>query len=200
MLKEPLTKPAFKSLIKTNITDYWQSKLRAHCTELKSLKYFKPQYMSLRKPHPMLQCAQTSFTINKCITVCRMLSGRFCCGSLLRHFSKHATGLCELCCTEIEDLTHILVPRCVHLLDQADSLLKFAHEKLISCALAYDIFFEIMKSKDDSEKLQLLLDPTVLPEIISANQSDNTVIPTILSVTVTWCYSINRRRTKLLGS
>ena len=45
MLKEPLTKPAFKSLIKKNITDYCQSKLRAHCSELKSLKSFKPQYM-----------------------------------------------------------------------------------------------------------------------------------------------------------
>ena len=200
LLKEPLSKPAFKSLIKTNITDYWQSKLRAHCAELKSLKYFKPQYMSLAKPHPILQHARTSFSVNKCVTVCRMLSGRFRCASLLRHFSQHVSGLCELCKVEIEDLAHILVPRCVHLLDQADSLLKFAHEKLISCALAYDIFFEIMKSKDDSEKVQLLLDPTVLPEIISANQSDNTVIPTILSVTVTWCYSINRRRTKLLGS
>ena len=200
MLKEPLTKHAFKSLIKTNITDYWQSKLRAHCTELKSLKYFKPQYMSLRKPHPMLQYAQTSFTINKCITVCRMLSGRFRCGSLLRHFSKQATGLCELCCTEIEDLTHILVPRCVHLQDQAELLLKYAHEKLRSCALANEIFFEIMKSKDDSEKVQMLLDPTVLPEVISANQANNAVIPTILCVTVTWCYSMNRRRIKLMGN
>ena len=120
------------------VTDYWQSKLRTRCTELKSLKYFKPQYMSLVKPHPILQYAQTSFSVNKCVTVCRMLSGRFRCASLLRHFSQHISGLCELCKAEIEDLAHILVPRCIHLLDQADSLLKFAHEKLISCALASD--------------------------------------------------------------
>ena len=156
--------------------------------------------MSLVKPHPILQYAQTSFSVNKCVTVCRMLSGRFRCASLLRHFSQHISGLCELCKAEIEDLAHILVPRCIHLLDQADSLLKFAHEKLISCALASDIFFRIMKSKDDSEKVQLLLDPTVLPEVISANQTNNTVIPTILSVTVTWCYSMNRRRIKLMGN
>ena len=156
--------------------------------------------MSLRKPHPMLQYALTSFHVNKCVTVCRMLSGRFRCGSLLRHFSQQASGLCELCCSEIEDLAHILVPRCVKLQDHADSLLKFAYEKLTSCAPAFKIFFEIIKSKDDSEIVQLLLDPTVLPDIISANQSNNAVVLTILCVTITWCYSMNLRRIKLMGN
>ena len=182
-----------------NITDYWQEKLRAHCVNLKSLKYFKPQYMSLTKPHPILLHAKTSYDTNRIITVCRMISGRFRCGSLTKHFSDHGTDLCELCGDAAEDLAHILVPHCVHLLDRADMLLRFATDTLSSCTQASILFFDIIHSKDDNLKVQLLLDPTVIPSIISANQLDKTIFPLMLRVTTTWCYSMNRRRIKLLG-
>ena len=155
--------------------------------------------MSLRKPHPLLMQARTSYDTNKIVTVCRMLSGRFRCGSLVKHFTENGSDLCELCDDDPEDLVHILVPHCVHLLEQADLLLKFAADTLSSCAPANKLFFETMKSKDDYLKVQMLLDPTVLPETISANQSDKNIMPLILRVTTTWYYSINRRRIKLLG-
>ena len=155
--------------------------------------------MSLTKPHPILLHAKTSYDTNKIITVCRMLSGRFRCASLTKHFSEHGTDLCELCGDEAEDLVHILVPHCVHLLDRADMLLRFATDTLSSCAQASKLFFEILHSKDDCLKVQLLLDPTVIPSIISANQLDKTIFPLMLRVTTTWCYSMNRRRIKLLG-
>ena len=117
----------------------------------------------------------------------------------MTHFSENDTDLCELCGDEPEDLVHIFVPHCVHLHDRADQLLIFAADTLSSCAPARNFFFETMHSEDDYLKVQMLLDPTVLPIIISANQSDNTVIPLMLRVTTTWCYSINRRRMKLLG-
>ena len=199
LLNQPPNRNALKKRIKANITDYWQEKLRAHCVNLKSLKYFKPQYMSLTKPHPILLHAKTSYDTNRIITVCRMISGRFRCGSLTKHFSDHGTDLCELCGDAAEDLAHILVPHCVHLLDRADMLLRFATDTLSSCAQASNLFFDIIHSKDDNLKVQLLLDPTVIPSIISANQLDKTIFPLMLRVTTTWCYSMNRRRIKLLG-
>jgi hypothetical protein len=79
LLKDPISKYAFNNLIKTNITDFWQTKLRAHSASLedKSLNFFKPQYMSLSHPHPMWSTAVTSYQVNKCVVVARMLSGRF---------------------------------------------------------------------------------------------------------------------------
>ena len=55
LLRDPPSKEHYKKLLKTNITDFWQQKLREQCVALesKSLKYFKPKFMSLRKPHPM---------------------------------------------------------------------------------------------------------------------------------------------------
>ena len=128
-----------------------------------------------------------------------MLSGRFRCGSLLRHLYLHISGLCELCGEELEDIPHILLPRCPQLSDRADILLRFAKEKLSENRTALTIFVNIMDGKDDNNKIQMLLDPAAIPEIITATQKDKTVLPLLLVVTTTWCYSMNRTRSKLLG-
>ena len=86
LLKKPVSKEAFKNLCKSKVTDLWQQKLREHSANLKSLKYFKPEFMSLSRPHPMWTWATTPYRVNKCVTVSRMISGRFRAGSLLRHF------------------------------------------------------------------------------------------------------------------
>ena len=58
LLKEPPTKYSFKSLVKLNIAEYWQTLLREKVRndnhEMSSLKYFQPKFMSLLKPHPIL--------------------------------------------------------------------------------------------------------------------------------------------------
>ena len=61
------------------------------------------------------------------------------------------------------------------------------------------IAHEIICSEDDQLKMQFFLDPTVIPAVISAAQTEPDIIPLILSATTTWCYSLNRERIKLLG-
>ena len=199
LLKDPPSRNALKSLTKTNITDFWQSKLRDHSATLDSLKFFKPQFMSLSRPHPMWRGATTSYKVNKCITVSRMLSGRFRCGSLTRHFSPSISGLCELCGVELEDLAHIVLPRCEQLRDRADQLLRYARESLSTSETASIIFESIYTSYDDNKKTQFFLDPSVVPEVIAAQQIEPGLLNIILSITTTWCYSLNRTRLKLLG-
>ena len=132
--------------------------------------------MSLRKPHPMLQFADNSYKVNKITTVLRMLSGRFRSGSLLRHFSANISGICELCQTELEDLPHILTPRCPALHQRAAILMKFSNETLtisnseMYCA-ARMIFNQFMLSEDDLLKVQFVLDPSVVHEVIVAEQT-----------------------------
>ena len=143
--------------------------------------------------------AVTSYQVNKCVIVGRMLSGRFRCGSLLRHFYPHISGLCELCGEELEDIPHILLPRCPQLSNRADMLLRFANEKLSENKTALKIFVNIMHGKDDNNKVQMLLDPAAIPEIITATQKDETVLQLLLVATTTCRYSINRTNTMLLG-
>ena len=147
----------------------------------------------------MWSSATTSYQINKCVVVARMLSGRFRCGSLLQHFSPTCSGICELCDQELEDLPHILLPRCHRLQERRHDLLQFGRNTLSQSPVALSIFERIFSSKDEYTIVQFLLDPSAVPEIIAANQNDKTVLPLMFRVTTTWCYSLNRTRLKLLG-
>ena len=199
LLSDPPKKEQYKRLLKNNITDFWQSKLRAHCATLTSLKYFKPQFMSLSRPHPMWSSAVNSYQVNKCVVVARMISGRFRCGSLLRHFTPSCTGICELCGLEIEDLDHILIPKCPHLQERRSLLINFARDRLSKSQPALAIFEKYLHNPDSDSFVQFLLDPSAAPEIIAAAQVEPTILSLIFRVTTTWCYSLNRSRLKLLG-
>ena len=74
--------------MKINVAQFWQNKLRVAVKDLKSLKFFKPEFMSVLHPHPMLTTAGTSYEINKMVVQLRMLSGQYRIGTLLRHFSE----------------------------------------------------------------------------------------------------------------
>jgi hypothetical protein len=56
LLAMSLTKQQFKSLIKPKIMDFWEKKLRDKVASptLTSLTYFKPEFHSLRHPHPII--------------------------------------------------------------------------------------------------------------------------------------------------
>ena len=77
LLANPPPKQTFKTLVKKKILDYWQRKYRAEALEMESLPYFKPQFTSLRQPHPLwTTCQNNTFEVNKSIAVARLLSGR----------------------------------------------------------------------------------------------------------------------------
>ena len=99
----------------------------------------------------------------------------------------------------MEDLPHILLPRCPQLQDRANMLMRFSVEKLSENEVALSLFKTIMNGKDDKLKVQMLLDPSAVPIIITETQKDGTILQSLLSATTTWCYSINRTRNKLLG-
>ena len=100
--------------VKLKIADFWKQKyiLQIHNDNLTSLKYFKPEYCSLLRPHPLLRTAGHSYDVNKMVIQLRLLSGRARLGSLVRHFSPVGgnNGVCELCHGELDDRAHLLVP------------------------------------------------------------------------------------------
>jgi hypothetical protein len=200
LLRQPPTQQTFKTLIKAKVTDFWQQKLRNHATPLTSLRYFQPQYMSLAHPHPMWAAATDSYSVNKTVIVARMLSGRYRCGSLLQHFSVTATGICELCGVKLEDIEHIILPRCPLLIERKSHLLKYARDRLAAAALSECLrIFEAAISNPNMQKtVQFFLDPSVLPEVIEASRKDKHTLPLLFRITSTWCYSLHRLRLQLL--
>ena len=155
---------------------------------------------SLKKPaHPLLKTAGNSYETNKMLVQLRMLSGRYRVGSLLKHFFPSHNGDCELCGQELEDLSHLLIPRCPLLLERKEFLIEYALSILSSSTVCHKMFSNILDNGNEEEQMQLFLDCSVIPCVISANQDDNNVIPLLFRVTRTWCYSLHRTRLKLLN-
>ena len=198
LLNVPPPKENFRKILKLKIADFWQSKLRSEARKLKSLKYFHPDFMSITNPHPILTTAGTAYEVNKMITQLRMLSGRYRVGALLRHFSPANSGICELCQSEIEDLPHLLVPRCQKLKNRKEALLEYSFSVLSKSAVAMNIFNDLMLSNEHMQ-VQFLLDCSVFPQVIHASQKDSKLLSILFKVTRTWCYSMHRTRLKMLN-
>ena len=79
----------------------------------------------------------------------------------------------------------------------------YAREKLCSDSDSYcaaRILFENFMSSEDDIKVQFVLDPSVIPEVIAAEQALPGTLEQILDITTTWCHSLNKARNKLLGN
>ena len=197
LLSRPPPKEEYKKLVKINVAQFWQNKLRVAVKDLKSLKFFKPEFMSVLHPHPMLTTAGTSYEINKMVVQLRMLSGRYRIGTLLRHFSEEISGVCELCKTESEDISHLLVPRCKALKDKRASLLEYSTSVLKDSPEAM-ILFNTHINSDETTMVQFLLDCSVIPAVIAAAQQDEQILKSLFKVTRLWCYTMHRARLQLL--
>ena len=181
LLEDPPLKEHFKKLLKTNIADFWQSKLRVRSKELSSLRYFKPNFMSLLHPHPLLSTASHSYDVNKMIVQLRMVSGRYRVGTLVRHFAPANSGLCELCNQELEDLQHLLLT-CPFLQERRITLTEYSNTVLQQSATGKDIF-DFAMSNDIGTQAQFLIDCSVLPFVITAAQENKNILAVLFKVT-----------------
>ena len=104
-------------------------------------------------------------------------------GSLVRHFyPDKVSGICELCNLELEDIPHLIIPKCPKLADRAQLLLKYAKDSLANCSTAAAIFDNIIHGEDDELKVQFMLDPSVIPEIILAAQENKNLLGKLFKV------------------
>ena len=107
LLSLQLSKENYKQMVKSKIISYWESKLRFEASQLKSLKYFDPNFASLIKPHPVLiMPGSNPYEVSKSVILLRMLSGHYRDDYLLRHFSGSNNGSCALCSNPKGDLEH----------------------------------------------------------------------------------------------
>ena len=111
LLENPMSKVAFKKLVKSKVIDYWENQLREIAASLSSLVYFKPEFHSLSRPHPIIWTpGPNSHEVSKAVVQLKMLSGRYRTAMLTRHWSSNRSGCFPAPgCSTLETLEHILV-------------------------------------------------------------------------------------------
>ena len=112
LLQSPPPKEKLKKKVKLQILDYWQTLLRAETTALTSLRYLRPQFYSLLKPHQIWSSsASNPYEVSKSTIVARMASGRYRTEALCRFWSDNRNGFClaPTCNQVAGDLEHLLI-------------------------------------------------------------------------------------------
>ena len=202
LLADPPQKDSFSKLVKLNVLDYWQTKLRADADPVKlpSLTYFKPQFMSLSRPHLLwTTCGNNVYQLNKACIQAKYLSGRFRTERLLSNFAVENSPFCQLHPEQeqVGDLLHHLVS-CPSLSSRRTLLFEYWDQVSNSCPPANEILLK-MKTTSPEYFLQFVLDCSVLPDVIAAAQIHGMELYNILfKATRTYCYSLYRARLKLL--
>ena len=155
--------------------------------------------MSLTSPYPMWATARSPFEVKKAVVVARMLSGRYRTDRLVRHWSTtNPTGVCLLPgCSgeEVGSLEHILV-YCPALSTVRSDIVKLWSNFMVPRKYLFPVVSNL--TKHENTFMQLLLDPSSIPSVITATQESSDILPCCFYLSRTWIYSIHLRRMKLM--
>ena len=206
LLQYPPTKPKYKSLVKAKVIDFWETRLRAQALTMQSssLRYFKADYMSLTKPHPIWStCGSNPYEVNKAIVQAKMLTGRYVTDQLARHWRGNTSGMCTTpSCpgTEVGSLEHLLL-FCPALEQERAQIKRLCSTISMESFDLYTIINSVLCADTSVEKvMQFLLDCSNLPAVISARQAlGDMIINRLFYLTRTWCYTMHRSRMIKLG-
>ena len=193
------TKKAFEMLAVSKVISYWEKRLRGEAALLPSLTYFKPEFMSLKTPHPIWSTTGGNpYEVSKAIQQARFLSGRYRSESLVRHWSKNKDGFCNstTCTNKVETIEHILIECGAY-----SDCKRYLYSLWLSTAnpVVRKLVLEALTS-ETCYLLQFILDCSVLPSVIVATQRHGfSVLKELFHFTRTWCFTVHRQRMKLLG-
>ena len=205
-LNNPPSKQSFKRLVKSAVIDHWEQKLREQAVFLQeaSLKYFKPDYMSLSVTHPLYSsCGSSPYEISKAAVQARFLSGRARVEALTRHWDfSNKDGFCSLCKTitpTIGTLEHFLLSGgCPALVDARLTMLSFFQAYMVPRPYLLPLL-QACWEVESSLTMQFLLDCSAIPLVIKmAQESSDPVMKDIFYMTRTFIYKIYITRKRLL--
>ena len=201
LLKSPPSKEEYKTLVKKQVINYWEQKMRSDSATLKSLEHFHPHFMSLTSPHPIWATARSSPTkIVMASIQSHLISGRYKTESLCGRWSQNPLGLCKLTetCQTSETITHFL-QTCFALDKTREKLMNFTQSYVRSHPQVTAIIEQYCNPKSRLFT-QFIIDCSTLPEVITTVQLHGKDILTHLyNITRVWCYSLHRDRLKILG-
>ena len=204
LLEHPPEKEIFRILVKKKVISYWEDLLRKEASKLTSLKYFKPHYMSLLSPHPLWETAgHLPHKVAQATVQAQMISGRYRCGAMIRHWTPGYSGCCELspqCEQTIDDVAHIL-QHCPALKPIRLKLIDFTRNFAVSLPPPVSHILLTFCDTDNPEFCEFILDCSANSAVITLVQSyGKRVLYDMFHVTRIWVYHIHRHRLKLLSS
>ena len=174
--------------------------MRGEASLLSSLMNFRPEFMSLDKPHQIWRTAGSNpYEVSKAIQQARFLSGRYRTESLASHWTTNSGGFClsATCDKEVETVEHILLscPAYSECKRRLYSLWLSSKNKTVR-----QIILQAIQS-ERGYLLQFILDYTVLPSVSKADQTSDgdSLLNELFYFTRTWCFLIHRERMKMLG-
>ena len=171
LLSNPPTKSSFNRSAKSKVIDFWETKLRSDATLLSSLTFFKPEFYSLTKPHPIWTSAGNNpHEAEKACCQARMISGRFRTCWLARHWSGDSSGSCSLPSCHLNPtpgtLAHILL-ECEDLSIARQGVYALWANYLRDKPYLFPIVRRYTVECSDIERIQFILDCSVLPDVIA---------------------------------
>ena len=195
---------SLKKLIKAKNTDrdHWELKLRGEASLLSSLINFKPEFLSLTKPHPIWTTAYSNpYEVSKAIQQARFLSGRYRSQALASHWTpQNKEGYClSTTCFKVKETVEHILLGCQAYNEQKSKM--YSLWLSAKNPVVYQLVLEALSS-DKSYLLQFILDCSVLPPVIRATQTRverQTILNELFYLTRTWCFSIHKKRMKILG-
>ena len=216
-LRNPLCKQSAKPLFKSKVIDYHETTLRESTSTLSSLSYFNPHFMSLTKTHPIwTSCSNNSYKVSKSVIEAKLLSGRYRSDRLTRHFQRNTSnGDCRICNEKVPSTIEHLLLQCHSLAATRCNMFNWVTERQDLSARTKAIISEIFSSTSVTDKIQLLLDCSCLPETwlqkssflnssfltnpISSRQDGDQTQSEIFKFARTWCFSVHVQREKILN-
>ena len=196
-----LCKQSAKPLFKSKVIDYHETTLRESTSTLSSLSYFNPHFMSLTKTHPIwTSCSNNSYKVSKSVIEAKLLSGRYRSDRLTRHFQRNTSnGDCRICNEKVPSTIEHLLLQCHSLAATRCNMFNWVTERQDLSARTKAIISEIFSSTSVTDKIQLLLDCSCLPEVISSRQDGDQTQSEIFKFARTWCFSVHVQREKILN-
>ena len=131
-----------------------------------------------------------------------MLSGRYITDQLSRHWTNNRSGYCLIpgCSNQdVGSIEHLLL-HCTALQDPRRKMIDLCLNVSKETPVLRSLIQDLLHNSDQEQLMQLLLDCTVLPSVISLTQTyGQGLLQPLFYISRNWCYSIHRKRMNLLG-
>ena len=201
-LNSPPEKFQLKKICKSAVMEFWRIKLSNDVHNLSSLKYLKPDFLSLSTCHPIFtSCGANRLEVTKATLQARLLSGRYKFERLARFYSQdNKNGLCKLPLCWGTNLAHTddveaFLLSCPSISNTRlvlnDQLNSFCHNNQ-----SLGVLIRKCLKQDTS---QFLLDCSVMSEVIAEYQcSGNSVIIELFKLTRNYCFILHQARINIL--
>ena len=198
LLQHPPSKEAFKRKTKDLINKYWEDLLRSESETLQmsSLRFLDTKLLSLQKPSTLyLMAGSNSYESSKSLVVAKMISGRYRCEYLTRHWTpSNREGFClsQSCQNVKGDLTHLLV-QCPAINRTRERLFNLLITKTNDKPVLNNHIKMILSSPAEIVA-QFLLDPLHMVETGRILDSDDELVKDIFYLTRTVVFYIHKEK------